>query len=192
MGPQCVRCVLLLPLCQLSIESAVNYLPNQWDRGEESACLLTVTSREPITILVCPHKWMGDVRISSAKKAVRLRTSLHDEVGVQVASDTPLAEGLGKQGFILALVDCDDLEIIVPHTVVPRFEFSVVATFQQDQRCRYTTGECHVLVGEKKESIPRRVTQDTQALGEALTAAVGAVVGDCSAVRKLLVNPSEA
>lgn len=171
----------------------MNYLPNQWDRGEESACLLTVTSREPITILVCPHAWMGDVRISSADKAARLRACLHAEVGVQVAPDTPLAVGLGEQGFILALMDCDDLELILPHAVVPRFEFSMVATFQQDRHCRCTAGECRVLVGRMVESIiPRRVAQDTRVLGEALTEAVGAVVGDCGAVRKLLVDASRA
>lgn len=170
---------------QLSIRAAVNYLPNQWTRGAESACMLRARTRLPLSVIVCPHAWMGDTAVSSAEKAARVRRLLAEEAGVNVAGDQPLVAGMGALGCALAALDADEFEVIVPHKLVSALEFDFVARFQQYEGCRYTTGGCQVTVGEKVV-IPRRVAQDGRALGEALTEALEGTVGNCGAVMEML------
>lgn len=175
---------------QLSVPAAVNYLPNQWTRGAESACLLSVRTRTPVSVIVCPHKWMGDTAVSSAEKAARVRRLLLAEINVAVRDDKPLLAGLGELGFALAAIDADEFELVVPHNLVTRFAFDVVATVTQYEKCRYTTGGCQVLVGEKI-AIPRQVAQDSAELGKALASALEGHVGDCSTVLEILkIAPS--
>ena len=108
---------------QLSLQQAINYVPNQYDRGEEVCCICRMTTRQPLQIAVFEDVRMGDNEMSSEDKAQLVRDAVLQtpELDWKLnANDTkgPLLNIFGARGFALCLLDCETYEVAMPHNLV--------------------------------------------------------------------------
>jgi hypothetical protein len=103
---------------QLTMEQAVNYLPNQFDRGEVEACIVSLRVREgqSLRVVVYKDRRMSHHAVSSAEKARLVRDHVLRSVAPDLSA-APLLMALGEQRLALCLVDCDDYELAVPHAL---------------------------------------------------------------------------
>lgn len=97
---------------------AVNYVPNQFDRGESVVCVVALRVREgcALRVVVCDDRRMADTAIVSADKANIVRQHVRSTVASDLSS-APLLHALGREGLALCLVDSDDYELAVPHVL---------------------------------------------------------------------------
>lgn len=126
---------------QLSISSAVRYLPNQYDRGEMTPCVLSVRAKRPLRIVVCRDDRMAATEISSAEKADIVRRLVSGLIDLKPA--LPLLASLGDADVALCLLDCEDYELAVPHCVFSEqnLDTSILLQFPQSERIPRTIGQ---------------------------------------------------
>ena len=61
---------------QFNIQHAVAYLPNHFDRGYETAMLVSIHTRKPIKCLLYENTNFSRAKVSSSDKADALRSSI--------------------------------------------------------------------------------------------------------------------
>jgi len=123
---------------QFSLQHAVAYLPNHFDRGNESAMLVAIRSKRPVKCVLYCDKSFSDTAVSSDTKATALRTAiatcLPPETQIQ-ASGIPLLQSVGTflDSFVV-MYDEEDLECAFPHCFLSddNFNFEVLAVFERD------------------------------------------------------------
>ena len=110
---------------QLSLEQAINYVPNQYGRGENVCCICRVVTRQTLKIAVCDDERLGDQKISSNDKAQMVRDAvvltpeLEWELGVE-SIESPVLNMFGARNHALCLIDCENYELAMPHNLVHR------------------------------------------------------------------------
>lgn len=100
---------------QLDIEQAFRYVPNQFERGEEIACIvaLRIAPGQSLNVVLNSDPRMTETSISSNEKARLMREALHQNL-TDFNQDTPLIAGCGEKRVALCLMDCEDYEVIIP------------------------------------------------------------------------------
>jgi len=90
---------------QLDMEQAVNYVPNQFDRGESTVSVVALRVRENqcLRICVCEDERMADASISSKAKAELVRNQVSSSSDL-LAHDpaVPLLAAFGQKGLALS------------------------------------------------------------------------------------------
>jgi hypothetical protein len=119
-------------------------VPNQFDRGESEVCIaaLRVRTGQTMRCVVCDDKQMADTSCSSADKANVVRSQLLAAGVAGSSSADPLLVALGKQGMALCLIDSEDFELAVPHTLFSEtlLEAETVLELKESARCPGTIG----------------------------------------------------
>ncbi|KAI9352773.1 hypothetical protein BDR26DRAFT_204295 [Obelidium mucronatum] len=132
---------------QLTVEMALAYLPNQWDRGHQEATIVSLQTLKPITIVVIPDPVLADGAASSADKAAHIRKVFNEScgsLGLPVIPDNmPLMDAFGSIQLALCIRDADGFELVIPHDLYneSQFVFKPLFTFHQSTICPYTTGK---------------------------------------------------
>jgi hypothetical protein len=118
---------------QLWFSQAVNYLPNQWDRGLASAAIVALHSKVEFKVCVFDSANMSDVKISNPEKAALLRSALLEQLQLRLDGSLPLLDALGKVGLCLCIPDADNYELVVPHELFNTTVLSVEHLFSFSQ-----------------------------------------------------------
>jgi len=153
---------------QLNLQQAVAYLPNQWDRGEATACIMSLTSAVEVSILIHCDPEFTNGTLSSAEKAERLRDAYNASCSMFQLPQLPpgpLMTAFGSVGLVLCLPDAENMELVVPHVLFNKQVFAAQSLFSFEQSVQrpHTTGK---VVGH---AVPRSILADAQALGSYLT-----------------------
>jgi hypothetical protein len=107
---------------QLSFQSAMDYLPNQWDMG-------------------CKDGRMADVEVSSVEKAESVAQAAKELLGLAVdCKRGSIVRQLGEGGVCLCIMDADDFELVLPHALAAQLEMEVLFTFRQSDKMPGVTG----------------------------------------------------
>eukprot|EP00536_Pseudo-nitzschia_multiseries_P003500 jgi/Psemu1/7918/gm1.7918_g len=118
---------------QLSLAQAVSYVPNQYDRGETtcSVCSIktttTATTMRSFRVAISDDPVMARAGVSSSDKARRVLESVRRTEGLsdwaipedEEKEDPMIAivDFFGKHDHSLCLVDCENYELAVPHSL---------------------------------------------------------------------------
>jgi hypothetical protein len=169
---------------QLDIGQAVRYVPNQYDRGENIACVvaLRVAKSQSLHVLVCSDPRMADTKISSAEKTNFVRELLMED-GYYITGDweKPLVSGLGEKGYALCLIDSEDYELAVPHVLFNDnvLQAETIFTLPQSQRIPNTIGNIEAIepnyqavVSSVLKSMSKSDMADAAQLSNVLTTAM--------------------
>ena len=134
---------------QLSLSQAVSYVPNQYERGEDTCCVCRLTTRRQLSA-VCDDIRMADVGVSSSDKATRVLDAVRrtpslmhweeeEEAEVQEekkeeeeSSSTavhPVLGVFGAHDHALCLLDCENYELALPHSLFTSEWFELEALF---------------------------------------------------------------
>ena len=123
---------------QLSLAQAIHYAPNQYDRGEDTCCICTIVTKQPLNVAISEDLLMADVSISSTDKAGRILWALEetplDVLGFRRIPGEyhPSVVGFfGSHDCALCLLDCETYELALPHALFTenRFHFETVLVF---------------------------------------------------------------
>ena len=148
---------------QFSVHHAVSYLTNHYDRGAEDVILYSITTccEQGITAFIYKDRSFGDVTISSAAKAKKLRAVITLSEGLAVPESEPLLKYCGEQlGFFVVMYDADDLECAIPHCLMDsgKLSFKILAHFRRNPNIAYITDSvslrAHSRIDEPPESLP--------------------------------------
>ena len=164
---------------QLSFQSAMNYLPNQWDRGHAHASIVKLRIRSPLTFIVCKDVRMTHVDVSSVEKAEIVATAANELLGLDVdCKRGSILKQLGEAGVCLCIMDADDFELVLPHAVEAQLEMEMLFTFRQSEKIPGMIGAV------EGRNVCKNVLEDVAQLGDVLGREVGDV--NCLHVRSLL------
>jgi hypothetical protein len=120
---------------QLSFQSAMNYLPNQWDRGHAHASIVKLRIRSSLTFMVCKDVRMTHVHVSSVEKAEIVATAVNELLGLDVDYKRgSILKQLGEAGVCLCIMDADDFELVLPHAAESQLEMEILFTFRQNEK----------------------------------------------------------
>jgi hypothetical protein len=121
---------------QLSLAQAVGYVPNQYERGEQTCCICRITATRNLQVAILDDPKMADVSISSVDKAGRVLASIERTPGANFermkGHRHPSIVGLfGEYDHALCLVDCETYELAVPHALfsIDRLQLEAVLVF---------------------------------------------------------------
>lgn len=122
---------------QLSVEHAVSYLNNHYDRGHECAHLVSITAARDLQCAIYTDGRMAANDLGPLEKAVLLRNYLNNNVcSAPLKADESLMKSVGDQlGIFVVLPDSESLlECVIPHSLMDsdRFEFCSHALFERD------------------------------------------------------------
>ena len=131
---------------QFTVEHAVSYLNNHYDRGETHAQLVAITARKDLRCLVYADDRMGSHTLSPFEKAVMLRKYMNDNIcDIPLREDESLMKSVGENlGIFVVLPDADStLECAIPHCMMSpdNFSFTSHVQFNRDDLnpCRTRT-----------------------------------------------------
>jgi hypothetical protein len=158
---------------QFSVASAVNYLPNQWDRNVKKASISEIITTTDLTVIKIDNKVLSDNLVSSDEKARIVKGILNFD------QETPLSMSLGEKRICLCLMDCDYYEYLIPLDLLDSLEHKTIFSISQDPNHPGITGNV-----EGHEWLSKRVVQDPVKLGKALSELVDDP--ECRKVRKIL------
>ena len=163
---------------QFTFERALAYLPNQWERGHQTAYILSLRTITKLTILTCCDKSFEDGSLCSKEKSLLVRreySKLKDQLQhghtlqlPPLPPDLPLMDALGALSLVLAARDAEGFELIVPRALFhPNiFQARPLFTFEQSTTRPLTIGR---VVGC---SLPRDILDDTALLADRLSSAL--------------------
>ena len=164
---------------QLSFQSAMNYLPNQWDRGHASANIVKLRTRSSLKFVVCKDDRMADVDVSSVEKAEIVARAAKQLLGLDVDCQRgSIVRQLGEVGACLCIMDADDFELVLPRAVFAQLDMEVLFTLRRSDKAPGLTG------GVEGRNVCKSVLQDVAQLGAELGREVDD--NDCMPVRLLL------
>lgn len=163
---------------QLSFQSAVNYLPNQWDRGHEEASIVKLVSNADLTFLVSDNPHMAKPEITSVQKAEIIAKEVEELLGSSINPQVAILEQLGKLSLNLCILDAEDFELVVPHTLLDKLNIEVLFRFQVNHSLPGITGSVDA------HPLPKHIVQDPAELGIALSQDVSDP--NCDNMRRIL------
>ena len=164
---------------QLSFQSAMNYLPNQWDRGHAYSSIVKLRTRSQLTFVVCKDDRMTHVDVSSVEKAEIVARTAKELLGLNVdCARGSIVEQLGEANVCLCIMDADDFELVLPHALAAQLDIETLFTFKQSEKIPGLT--CAV----DGRHLCKSVLEDVAQLGDALAGEVDD--GNCLHVRSLL------
>jgi hypothetical protein len=179
---------------QPTLQSALNYLPNQWDRGQKTAHIVSMHTRQPVKLLVYSDPAYMLSSASSQQKAYALRAAYSSLQGqartLPELPNGPLMTSLGHVGVAACVYDAEDFELIVPHALFNKQVFRTGLLFTVHQSDMYPASVGSV-EGLKLE---RHKLHDLKLLGKELSKVTP--VTSCQALQQLiqsaLADPSTA
>lgn len=122
---------------QLTIEHAVSYLNNHYDRGNEWAHLVSISAARDIQCTIYSDERMAANDLTPHEKAVLLRTYLNEQVCAVPLTNDSLMKSVGEQlGIFVVIPDSESLlECVIPHSLMDNayFSFRSHATFHRDE-----------------------------------------------------------
>ncbi len=164
---------------QLSFQSAMNYLPNQWDRGHACASIVKLRTLTSLTFIVCKDGRMAEVGVSSLQKAEIAAQAANELLGLHVDCNSgSIVRQLGEGGVCLCIMDADDFELVLPHALTSQLEMEVLFTFRQSDKLPGMTGAV------EGRDVSKAVLQDVAQLGGELGREVDG--SECLHLRALL------
>ncbi|KDO28302.1 hypothetical protein SPRG_06352 [Saprolegnia parasitica CBS 223.65] len=107
---------------QFTLEQAVAYAPNQWERGHAQVQIVALTLRSPLTLFLCNDTVFQAGTIDGATKAARLRAvytqfqAQHRDVRSLLTS-LPLLDAFGAIDTAVVLWDATTPELVLPHAL---------------------------------------------------------------------------
>lgn len=168
---------------QLSFQSAMNYLPNQWDRGHAYASIVKLRTRSALTFLVCKDDRMTRVDVSSAEKAEIVARAAKELLGLNIdCTRGSIVEQLGEASVCMCIMDAVDFELVLSHALAPQLDIETLYTFKQSEKVPGLT--CDVQGHNDPKPLSKSVLEDVAQLGQALAGAIDD--GDCLRMRSLL------
>ncbi|KAI8893123.1 hypothetical protein BC833DRAFT_661900 [Globomyces pollinis-pini] len=147
---------------QLSLTNAISYLPNQYDRGCESAVVVSLKTMRDIRILLLVDDSISDPNLSEHIKAQIARNLISTHV-TNFSPDTPLMDECGLHGIILCLPDATGFEVIIPHSLFNSDWFSMEIMYE------FSFGIWANVSQVKDLTVPKHILDDYDALGHYLT-----------------------
>ena len=164
---------------QLSFQSAMNYLPNQWDMGHEYASIVKLRSQASLKFIVCKDGRMADVEVSSVEKAEIVAQAAKELLGLAVdCKQGSIVRQLGEGGVCLCIMDADDFELVLPHALAVQLDMEVLFTFRQSDKMPGVTGAV------EGRNVYKSVLEDVAQLGGELGSEV--CDSECLPVRAML------
>jgi hypothetical protein len=156
---------------QLWFRQAVNYLPNQWDRGQEAAVIVALHSKVTLKVCVFDSASMSDVKVSNSEKAALVRCALEEQLAVRLDATLPLLDALGREELSLCIPDADNYELVMPHALFNTAVLTVehLFSFTQSTTRPGTVGsvpDCPALAPSRAQE--RAVLEDPGLLGARL------------------------
>lgn len=160
---------------QLTVQRAISYLSNHFDRGHTSATLVSLHASRPLTTFIIDDDMISDGSVNEKEKAELVRKILIDRTGQSL--DGPLMECFGDSvpGAFLVLPD-DALhhELVIPHSLFTGCEDWVRATplfsFDVDPGKPWSVKECFSL--QDTDRVPfllsLEIRQDFRLLAKAI------------------------
>lgn len=179
---------------QFWFDRAVSYLSNQWERGEPTAVIVALYSKQPLSILVYDHAALKDGSVGAGEKAALVRAAFAELFGKTLDPDVPLLDALGHEGYCLCIPDAEQCELVVPHALLRAETLSVDVLFTLEQSAQhpFTTGRVidapPLAVSRAQE---RQILQDATALGGCLSRLLleaGKAV-ECTELLSLVAEP---
>ncbi|EQC40690.1 hypothetical protein SDRG_01766 [Saprolegnia diclina VS20] len=103
---------------QFTLEQAVAYAPNQWERGHAQVQIVALTLRTPLTLLLCNDHVFRAGSIDGAAKAARLR-EVYTQFQAQrpLSTSLPLLDAFGAIDTAVVLWDATTPELLLPHAL---------------------------------------------------------------------------
>lgn len=144
---------------QFTIQHAVSYLPNHFDRGYDSADLVIVSTKEeePLPCIVYDNERIAISSLSSAEKAQLLTDYIQQEIDPSFGSsgssrstenDKPLLQRIGEdlQSAVVLLDAEKDFECAIPHCLMTnkKFRYQRLARFQRDPLVPWKVKSVHL------------------------------------------------
>lgn len=132
---------------QFRVDHAIWYLTNHYDRGAESASLVVLRSKVPLTAAVIEDERLKHSTLSSKDKANIVRNTLHTLYPDRPHLDAalPLMQSIGQAHphFFVALHDAEELECVFPHNLFADdvFESQAIYQFYRSNTCSFMTAE---------------------------------------------------
>eukprot|EP01031_Cornospumella_fuschlensis_P018169 gene18169-22240_t len=130
---------------QFRVDHAIWYLTNHYDRGAETASLVALRNKVPLTAVVIQDNRLMHSSLSSKDKANIVRNTLHalypDKPHLDAALPLMQSVGQAHASFFLALHDAEELECVFPHSLFDHdiFDSQVLYQFERNQTCTYMT-----------------------------------------------------
>ncbi|RYH31702.1 hypothetical protein EON65_02075 [archaeon] len=140
---------------QFRVDHAIWYLTNHYDRGAESASLVVLRNKVPLTAIIIQDEGLKHSSLSSRDKANIVRDIMHNLYPDQPHLDAslPLMQSIGQahSHFFIALHDAEELECVFPHSLFSEdvFDSQCLYHFERNKTCTYMTNtytHTHTLV----------------------------------------------
>lgn len=159
---------------QTSLQSALDYLPNQFERGHSVAQLVALYALRPFKLVVYSDPAFTQGSVSSQEKASRVRTAYNaaaQQLRLPTLSDAPLMHAFGEADLALCVLDAEDFEFVIPHSMFTSntFRVEVLFTLHQSERQPWAVGRVDGL------ALDRHTLEDCRKLGEELSKHAGVV-----------------
>ena len=180
---------------QLWFPQAVNYLSNQWERGNTSAVIVSLYCIKPINILVLDDSTLCSGVVDSVEKARLVRVAYDSFTGISSDKTKPLLDCLGEDGFCLCIPDAENFELVVPHSMFTSTVLSseLLFTLEQSATRPCTVGKVldSPCLAENRAQ-ERSILADPVLLGRALSAVLAGrgLPVECTQLLQLLSLPS--
>ncbi len=134
---------------QFTIQHAVSYLPNHFDRGYESADLVLIsTNEESLQYIVCDDERIAISSLSSSEKSQLLTEHIKRDVESTFGTSGPLLQRIGEDlHSMVVLFDADrEYECAIPHCLMTnqRFSFQRLARFHKDPIISWKVKDAHI------------------------------------------------
>eukprot|EP00899_Mesostigma_viride_P015466 jgi/Mesvir1/23920/Mv10697-RA.1 len=104
---------------QLTFESALDYLPNQWDRGYTQAHIVKLVANRDIEVIVLADEIFLDGQTDSSVKADHARTRINEFLTAQnrkvLDPGKSLMQAMEALQLGLVVPDAEGLEFAIPH-----------------------------------------------------------------------------
>lgn len=122
---------------QFNLQHAIAYLPNHFDRGHESAMLVSITTRVSMKCLIYDDRRFRETSVSSADKAAALRNSIEELLPTHSSfcNGKPLLQSIGEElNSIVVMYDAEEMECAIPHCMLTdeNFVFKTHAIMHRD------------------------------------------------------------
>lgn len=101
---------------QLTLNQALAYLPNQWDRGFPEASIISLHTRREMQVLYCDDPALKEPLLPSTEKARIIRDAAK-KLLPNLSDRLPLLTALGELKTCLCIWDVETFELVVPHAL---------------------------------------------------------------------------
>ena len=171
---------------QLSFEMALNYLPNQFDRGHKIVQIVKLYNIKPISLLIHADPLLTIPSLDSKTKADSVRASYTQSGFGTLNPSLPLMQAVGEVDQCLCVLDSDDFELVIPNKLFSKehFQARVLFTFHENPRLPGVVGSV-----EGFEHLARWQLEDLKTLNGCLQDSLESVV--CTSVIDLIKQALE-